>query len=51
MASNPNAIACDNRSITSARRIANRVLPSATNTPLLVGVVGSGVGGVPFIVV
>jgi hypothetical protein len=51
MASNPNAMACDNRSITKARRIADRVFPSVTNTPSVVGVAVSEIGELPFIVV
>jgi hypothetical protein len=51
MASNPNAMACDNLSITKARRIADRVFPSATNTPLVVGMTVSEIGDLPFIVV
>ena len=50
-ASNPNAIACDSRSVTKARRIADRVFPSATNTPSVDAVAVSEVGGLPFIAV
>ena len=48
-ASSPNAIACDRRSITKARRTADRVFPIATNTPSVVVVFE--VGWVSFIVI